>query len=111
MPTQINSKTKKQIIEKIKTLCFPAGGCTEIGGIGYCVAAAAQKYKGNIKTAKHIIVEVSPYIFKNVLKVGVPNLGVCGITMIAAAGAAIANTKHKLELMSYLTPKQIETAK
>ncbi|MDE7433951.1 MAG: hypothetical protein K2M43_02365 [Mycoplasmoidaceae bacterium] len=99
----INKARKTHTLLAIKGLCTPAGGCTEIGAIGYCVAAAAQQVNGDIEKVQHIVVKVSPYIFKNVMHVGVPNLGTCGITMIAAAAAAIKDPTDKLELYKNVT--------
>lgn len=108
----INSKQIKNfILKKIKSLTIPAGGCTEIGAIGYCVAAAAKYVTGDIRNVEHIIVEVSPYIFRNVMRVGVPNFGQCGIGMIAAAGAAIKDPTNKLEIFKKVTDEQKKIAK
>lgn len=100
--------TKHEILTQIKALCVPAYGCTEIGSIGYSVAAAAKCVKGDIKNVKGIHVNVSPYIFRNVMRVGVPNLGVCGIYIIAATAAAIADPARKLEMFSSVTKQQKE---
>ncbi len=110
MTSKINTKTKKIILEKVKELCVPAHGCTEIGAIGYGVAAASAQVKGDIRKVKSIIMEVSPYIFKNVMRVGVPNLGTCGIFMIGAGAAVIAKPERKLEMFSSITEKERQDA-
>ncbi len=102
---------KNFIIDKVKSLCAPAYGCTEIGAIGYSVAAAASKVKGNILDVKSIVVEMSTYIFKNVMHVGVPNLGPCGPYTIASTGAAIADPKNKLEIFQKVTEEQKQIGK
>ncbi|MDE6476633.1 MAG: L-serine ammonia-lyase, iron-sulfur-dependent, subunit alpha [Mycoplasmoidaceae bacterium] len=110
MTNKINAKTKKLMLKKVKELCVPAHGCTEIGAIGYGVAAASAQVKGDIKKVKSIIMEVSPYIFKNVMRVGVPNLGTCGIFMIGAGAAVIAKPERKLEMFSSITEKERQDA-
>ena len=110
MAKKISLATKKKILEKVKELCVPAHGCTEIGAIGYGVAAASAQIKGDIKKVDSILMEVSPYIFKNVMRVGVPNLGTCGIFMIGAGAAVIADPSRKLEMFSSITNEQKQIA-
>ncbi len=104
---------KKIMIKQLHSLVSTAYGCTEIGLIGYAVASCTKLIKKSCNSAiyKKIVVEVSPFVFKNVFRVGVPNLGVCGIKMIAAVSAMIADPKRKLEIFSTVTPKQKLEAK
>ncbi len=104
---------KKIMIKQLRSLVSTAYGCTEIGLIGYAVASCTNLVARpcNSTTYKKIIVEVSPFIYKNVFRVGVPNLGVCGIKMIVATSAMIADPKRKLEIFATVTPKQKLEAK
>lgn len=104
---------KKIMIKQLHSLVSIAYGCTEIGLIGYAVASCTNLIKKpwNSATYKKIIVEVSPFVYKNVFRVGVPNLGVCGIKMIVAVSAMIADPKRKLEMFATVTPKQKLEAK
>ena len=97
------------LIKKMHELVRVAYGCTEIGAIAYpCAAAAAHLNKEPIESIK---IEISAYIYKNVSRVGVPNLGFCGVAMIAAAGAIVAKPERKLEMFSSVTEEQKEEAK
>ena len=97
------------LVKKLHSLVKTAYGCTEIGAIAYpCAAAYAQAHKSPIVS---LIVEVSPYIYRNVTRVGVPNLGFCGAPMIAAAGAIIAKPERKLEMFSSITKNEKVAAK
>lgn len=86
-----------------------AYGCTEIGAIGYPCALAYNQLK-NQPIAK-LVVEMSPYVFKNASCVGVPGLGMCGCEMIAAAGAYICAPDRKLQIFSSITAAQKSKAK
>ncbi|ASJ88948.1 MAG: putative L-cysteine desulfidase [Candidatus Malacoplasma girerdii] len=101
-----NKKMTKEefLFEKMKRLIVPAYGCTEIGVIGYPCALCYEQFKG--KKIKKITVDMSPFVYKNAARVGVPNLGQCGITMIAAVGAYICEPSRKLELFSQVTEEQ-----
>ena len=96
------------LIKKMHELVRTAYGCTEIGAIAY-PCAVAYSYANNEQIEK-LTIEISSYIYKNVSRVGVPNLGFCGVSMIAAAGAMVADPKRKLEMFSTVTPEQKEKA-
>ena len=98
------------LIEKLHKLVRVAYGCTEIGAIAYpCAAAAAQMSKND--SIESLKVEISSYIYKNVSRVGVPNLGFCGVSMIAATGAMVAKPERKLEMFSTVSEEEKEAAK
>ena len=104
---------KKIMLEKLHSLVSSAQGCTEIGVIGYATASAS-KLMGNPKNSsryKKIEVEVSPFIFKNVFRVGVPNLGQCGIKMIISTAAAIAKPERKLEIFETVSREEKRAGK
>jgi L-cysteine desulfidase len=80
---------KTYLLQLTKTLIKPAFGCTEIGVISLVAAAAAKCIKHPIIKVE---IEVSSYIYRNVIDVGVPRLGRCGIKGIVAAGLLIKDT-------------------
>ena len=104
---------KKIMIKQLHSLVSTAYGCTEIGLIGYAVASCTKLITNhcNNRSYKKLELEVSPFIYKNVFRVGVPNLGICGIKMITAVSAMIADPKRKLEMFSIVSPKQKSEAK
>ena len=104
---------KNIMIKQLHGLVSKASGCTEIGLIGYAVASATNLISLHSKASayKSISVEVSPFIYKNVFRVGVPNLGQCGINTIVATAAIISEPKRKLEIFNSVTDKQKAEAK
>ncbi|WEK83037.1 MAG: L-serine ammonia-lyase, iron-sulfur-dependent, subunit alpha [Mycoplasma sp.] len=97
---------KKDFIKKlIGELVVSAYGCTEIGVIGYPCALCYEQLKGKGEI-KSIEIEMSPFVFKNASRVGVPNLGQCGIPMMTAVGAYICKPERKLELFSSVTEEE-----
>lgn len=103
----MNKKTF--VINKIHQLVKTAYGCTEIGAIGYPTAVAYYYVKD--EKIKRISIRCSSYIYKNASRVGVPNLGACGVYMIAAVGAYICDPSKKLELFATVTPEQKKLGK
>ena len=104
---------KKLMLEKLHSLVSSAQGCTEIGAIGYAVATSSH-HMHNPKDPNEyqkIEVEVSPFIFKNVFRVGVPNLGQCGIKMIVAVAATISDPDRKLEMFKTVTEEEKQVGK
>ena len=85
---------------------LPAMGCTEPIAIAYA-AAKASFILG--KRPEKLIVEVSGNIIKNVKSVVVPHTGgLRGIQAAAAAGAVAGDAEAELEVISNVTPEQIE---
>ena len=81
-------------------------GCTEPIAIAYAAAKAAAVLG---TTPEHLLVEVSGNIIKNVKSVVVPHTGgLRGIPAAAAAGAAAGDADAELEVISNVTPEQIE---
>lgn len=104
---------KKIMLKKLHSLVSSAQGCTEIGAIGYAVATSSH-HMHNPKDPneyRKIEVEVSPFIYKNVFRVGVPNLGQCGIKMIVAVAATISDPNRKLEMFETVTEKEKQAGK
>ena len=104
---------KKIMLDKLHALVSSAQGCTEIGIIGYATASASKLMNNprDPNQYKKIEVEVSPFIFKNVFRVGVPNLGQCGIKMIISTAAAIAKPERKLEIFETVTREEKRVGK
>lgn len=99
---------KEYLINLLKQQVQPALGCTEIGIVSLAAAKAGQLLPGKLVRAT---VSVSPYVYRNDGRVGVPNLGRCGIRVIAAAGLILKNPEKKLNCLDDLTPKTIALAK
>ncbi len=84
----------------------PAMGCTEPIAIAYAASIAAEAL-GELPESVEVL--CSPNIIKNVKSVVVPHTGgLQGIPAAAAAGIISASPDKKLEILSGLTPDQIE---
>ena len=93
-------------IQILKEELLPAMGCTEPIAIAYAAAKAAEALGTK---PERLLVEVSGNIIKNVKSVVVPHTGgLRGIPAAAAAGAAAGDAGAELEVISNVTPEQIE---
>lgn len=96
-------------VQILKEELITAMGCTEPISIAYA-GAVARETLGEKPTA--VKVSVSGNIIKNVKSVIVPNTGgQKGIAAAAAAGIVAGDGKRKLEVLSQVTPAQIEEMK
>lgn len=99
-------KDYKAYVQVLKEELLPAMGCTEPIAIAYAAAKAAEVLG---TTPESLLVEVSGNIIKNVKSVVVPHTGgLRGIPAAAAAGAAAGDAAAELEVISNVTPEQIE---
>jgi len=93
-------------IQILREELLPAMGCTEPIAIAYAAAKAAEVLGTK---PERLLVEVSGNIIKNVKSVVVPHTGgLRGIPAAAAAGAAAGDAGAELEVISNVTPEQIE---
>ena len=93
----------------LKEELVPAMGCTEPIALAYA-AAVARKTLGQVPDEVHI--GASGSIIKNVKSVIVPNTGhLKGIPAAAAAGIIAGDPDKKLEVISSVSPQQIEEIK
>ena len=93
-------------VQILKEELLPAMGCTEPIAIAYAAAKAAAVLG---MKPERLLVEVSGNIIKNVKSVVVPHTGgLRGIPAAAAAGAAAGDADAELEVISNVTPAQIE---
>ena len=85
---------------------IPAMGCTEPIAIAYA-AAIAKAALG--QTPERVRVDVSGNVIKNVKSVFIPHTGsLKGIEAAAAAGIVAGDPYCELEVISHVTPEQIE---
>ena len=101
-----NDPNYSAYIQIMKEELKPAMGCTEPIAIAYA-AARAVKVLGSRPDS--LLCEVSGNIIKNVKSVVVPHTGgLRGIQAAAAAGAIAGDADAELEVISNVTPEQIE---
>ena len=93
-------------VEILKEELIPAMGCTE----PIAIALAAAKARDALgRTPERCQAEVSGNIIKNVKAVTVPNTGgLKGIEASVAAGAVAGRADLELEVLSQVTPQEIE---
>lgn len=101
--------TQKQYAALLREELRPALGCTEPVSIALC-AAAMTKALGCMP--ERILVQCSRNILKNAKGVVVPNSGgMKGIDVAAALGAVVGAPERGLEVLTGVTPEQIEAAR
>lgn len=95
-------------INLLKKEVVPALGCTE----PIAVALASAKSAETLGVIPHKIeVIVSPNILKNGMGVGIPGTGMIGLHIASALGALGGKSSKLLEVLSSITPENIEDAK
>ena len=100
--------TQEQYAALLREELRPALGCTEPVSIALC-AAAMTKALGCMP--ERMLVECSRNILKNAKGVVVPNSGgMKGIDVAAALGAVGGDPERGLEVLTGVTPEQIEAA-
>ncbi|MBT3278836.1 MAG: serine dehydratase subunit alpha family protein [Phycisphaerales bacterium] len=88
---------------------YPAMGCTEPISCGYACAVAADAL-GERPESLDLVVDAGT--FKNGAAVHVPNSGgLTGNAIAACMGVAIADPAKKLEVLSAISPDQLDAAK
>ncbi len=101
--------TQEQYAALLREELRPALGCTEPVSIALC-AAAMTKALGCMP--ERMLVECSRNILKNAKGVVVPNSGgMKGIDVAAALGAVVGAPERGLEVLTGVTPEQIESAR
>ena len=96
----------KKYVQILKEELLPAMGCTEPIAIAYAAAKAVSVLGTKPES---LLAEVSGNIIKNVKSVVVPHTGgLRGIPAAAAAGAVAGDADAELEVISNVTPDQIE---
>ncbi len=98
-----------EYINILKEELVPAMGCTEPIAIAYA-AAKARAVLGELPD--RVKIQVSGNILKNVKSVVVPNTGgLRGIPAAAAIGIVAGDDKKELEVLSSITPEEIEATR
>ncbi|WP_019910599.1 L-cysteine desulfidase family protein [Paenibacillus sp. HW567] len=95
------------LLDILKKEIVPAEGCTEPIAVAYAVSLAAELLQEEI-TAIHLL--LSGNIIKNAMGVGIPGTGQTGLPIAAALGAVVGRSHKELEILSGLSPEEIEQA-
>lgn len=92
-----------QCIERIQSETALAMGCTEPAAAALCAAAAVQQLGSPPRELK---LEVSSYIFKNAMNVGIPGTNDSGLNIAAALGAVCGQPEKGLSVLEGLSGTQ-----
>ncbi len=102
----MNTELYCEYLDILKEELVPAMGCTEPIAIAYA-AALAKRELGFIPDV--VTVKASANIIKNVKSVVVPHTnGKRGIAAASAAGIIAGNAESELQVLSEVSPKQLE---
>ena len=94
-------------IELLKKEISPALGCTEPAAVALCAAGAAALLDQKVKK---VAIQVSSYILKNGMNVGIPGFGSIGLDLAGALGAVCARPEKELLVLDNLPEKEREEA-
>lgn len=100
--------SNQEIINLLKQEVVPALGCTEPIAVALA-CAKAREVLGEIPDKVEIF--VSGNILKNSMAVGVPGTGMKGLPIAAALGMMGGDSSLDLEVISRVTPEQMDAAK
>ena len=93
-------------VQILKDELLPAMGCTEPIAVAYAAAIARQALG---QMPDRVTIEVSRNIIKNVKSVVVPHTGgMRGLEAACAAGIVAGRADKELEVISEVTPQQID---
>lgn len=98
----------QEYLSLLKSEISPALGCTEPAAVALAVAYAAKALNSE---PEEIEVNVSQYIFKNGMNVGIPGTGMIGLDIAAALGALSAAPEKELLVLKGISESQKEQAK
>lgn len=94
-------------LEVLKNGVKPALGCTEPVAVGLATAKAYYGVKGEVE---HMVVNVSPNIYKNGMGVGIPGTKEIGLEFAAALGITCGDSNLGFEVFRNVDDKFVEEA-
>ena len=103
----MDSNVKMKYIELLKKEISPALGCTEPAAVALCAAGAAALLDQKVK---NVVIQVSSYILKNGMNVGIPGFGSIGLDLAGALGAVCARPENELLVLDNLSEREREEA-
>ena len=99
---------QREYIRLLKEQVRLALGCTEPVAVALAVASAAQFLSGPVY---EIVAQISPNIYKNGLRVGIPGTDQHGLEMAAALGAVCGGADAGLEILRHVNEGHTTSAK
>lgn len=104
----MNQQQIDRYIHLIRSETAPAMGCTEPAAGALCAAAAAAQLGC---APESLTVEVSSYIFKNAMNVGIPGTGETGLDIACAMGALCPKPELGLSVLGEFDPGRLPEAR
>lgn len=104
----MNQQQIDRYIRLIRSETAPAMGCTEPAAGALCAAAAAAQLGC---APESLAVEVSSYIFKNAMNVGIPGTGETGLDIACAMGALCPKPELGLSVLGEFDPGRLPEAR
>ena len=104
----MNQQQIDRYIHLIRSETAPAMGCTEPAAGALCAAAAAAQLGC---APESLAVEVSSYIFKNAMNVGIPGTGETGLDIACAMGALCPKPELGLSVLGEFDPGRLPEAR
>ena len=104
----MNQQQIDRYIRLIRSETAPAMGCTEPAAGALCAAAAAAQLGC---APESLAVEVSSYIFKNAMNVGIPGTGETGLDIACAMGALCPKPDLGLSVLGEFDPGRLPEAR
>ncbi len=104
----MNQQQIDRYIRLIRSETAPAMGCTEPAAGALCAAAAAAQLGC---APESLTVEVSSYIFKNAMNVGIPGTGETGLDIACAMGALCPKPELGLSVLGEFDPGLLPEAR
>lgn len=111
----LDKLTADDILSILRQQVKPARGCTEPVAVALTVATILKEIEGKIKKInikiKKINIRISPNIYKNGIRVGIPGTNEKGIVFAVALAAICADPKLGLELFKNVNSECVKKAK
>ena len=104
----MNQQQIDRYIRLIRSETAPAMGCTEPAAGALCAAAAAAQLGC---APESLTIEVSSYIFKNAMNVGIPGTGETGLDIACAMGALCPKPELGLSVLGEFDPGLLPEAR
>lgn len=104
----MNQQQIDRYIRLIRSETAPAMGCTEPAAGALCAAVAAAQLGC---APESLTVEVSSYIFKNAMNVGIPGTGETGLDIACAMGALCPKPELGLSVLGEFDPGLLPEAR
>ena len=104
-----NMELTQSYLTLLREETLPAIGCTEPVAVALCAAEASACL---LKEPYHLHLEVSPYILKNGMHVGIPGTaGLTGLDLACALGSLLPHPEKQMTILGDVSDEELSKAK